>query len=184
MLTHQQNCCYNHFKFSVLEEVLRRKTTITEMTTAILVKAMLDKPNAHGILILYLNWQQVGLLRNIAPASLDADASCWPKIQTALDLCYTLTITWNDCNSNTKVWPTPIYNNIFLNYYGCSIQPNNNNPSTDDKASWLIYYPSESPILFNLPMKNIQDAFIEINELDYDYKVLPCLLLYENLSYH
>ena len=41
----------------------------------------------------------------------------------------------------------------------------NTNPSTDDKTSWLIYYPSESPILFNLPMKNIQDAFIEINGL-------------------
>ena len=145
------HCCYNHFKFSVLEEVLRRKTTITEMTTAILVKAMLDKPNAHGILILYLNWQQVGLLRNIAPASLDADASCWPKIQTALDLCYTLTITWNDCNSNTKVWPTPIYNNIFLNYYGCSIQPNNNNSIPSPECYFTLVVWAVIPIRMGLP---------------------------------
>ena len=60
----------------------------------------------------------------------------------------------------------------------------NTNTSTDDKASWLIYYPSESPVLFNLPMKNILDAFVEINEQDYDYIVRPCLLLYENLNYH
>ena len=64
------------------------------------------------------------------------------------------------------------------------IRMNNSNQSTDDKANWLIYYPSESSVLFNLPMKNIQDAFVEINEQDYDYIVCPCLLLYENLNYH
>ena len=55
----------------------------------------------------------------------------------------------------------------------------NTNPSTDDKASWLIYYPSESPILFSLSMKNIQDAFIEINELDYDYKASRVYSIWE-----
>ena len=64
------------------------------------------------------------------------------------------------------------------------IRMNNSNQSTDDKTNWLIYYPSESSVLFNLPMKNIQDAFIDINEQNYDYIVRPCLLLYENLNYH
>ena len=68
--------------------------------------------------------------------------------------------------------------------YMSIIRMENTNPLADDKAGWLMYDPSKTPKLFDLSKKNIQDAFIEINENDYDYKVHPCLLLYENIHHN
>ena len=46
------------------------------------------------------------------------------------------------------------------------IRMDNTNPLADDKAGWLMYNPSETPKLFDLSKKSIQDAFFEINEND------------------
>ena len=54
--------------------------------------------------------------------------------------------------------------------------------NTDEDSVWYIYNPSVIPTLYELPERNIQDTFIEINESEFSPNTLPCLVLYEKIN--